>query len=39
MDGVLQVALPGIMQPQPQVLMAYKSPSSSFIQLKRETAR
>lgn len=25
MDGVIQVALPGIMQPQPQVLMAYKS--------------
>lgn len=25
MDGVVQVALPGIMQPQPQVLMAYKS--------------
>lgn len=25
MDGVVQVALPGVMQPQPQVLMAYKS--------------
>lgn len=24
-DGVVQVALPGIMQPQTQVLMAYKS--------------
>lgn len=34
MDGVVQVALPGIMQPQPQVLMVYKSLGLIFYSAK-----
>lgn len=34
MDGMVQVALPGIMQPQPQVLMAYKSQRLIFYSAK-----
>lgn len=34
MDGVVQVVLPGIMQPQPQVLMAYKSLGLIFYSAK-----
>lgn len=39
MDEVDQVASPGTMSEQRPALMAYKSPDSSFIQPKRETAR
>lgn len=33
-NGVVQVALPGRMQPQPQVLMAYKSLALIFYSAK-----